>query len=153
MFSVVIPLYNKEHYIVKAVNSVLEQSFRQFELIVINDGSTDNSQHCLESISDPRLRVINQINTGVSAARNRGVELANYSWVAFLDADDWWHPDFLNELSALTTNYPDAVLYGSNYYYVKHGRNHLQDKGLPSGFRSGYIDYVATLRVELLRGH
>ncbi|MBD2752579.1 glycosyltransferase family 2 protein [Spirosoma validum] len=143
MFSVIIPLHNKERYIEKAVRSVLEQTFREFELIVIDDGSTDKSRQRLDSISDPRLRVISQPNTGVSIARNRGVDLANYSLIAFLDADDWWHPDFLKELDTLVADYPDAVLYGSNYYYVKHGQNRLEYKGLEPDFTVGYIDYVA----------
>ncbi len=143
MFSVVIPLYNKERYIIKAVRSVLAQTFGQFELIVVNDGSTDESRHRLEAVNDPRLTVIDQPNRGVSTARNQGVAVANHEWIAFLDADDWWHPDFLTELATLITNYPDAVLYGSNYFYVKHGRNQVEDKGLSPDFTAGYIDYTA----------
>lgn len=144
MFSVIIPLYNKELYIEKAVESVLEQTFREFELIVIDDGSTDKSRQRLEAIHDPRLTVISQPNAGVSTTRNRGVEIARYSWIAFLDADDWWHPDFLKELSALIVKYPDAVLYGSNYFYVKHGLHRVEEKGLAPEFTAGYIDYVAS---------
>ncbi len=143
MFSVVIPLYNKERHVAKAVYSVLQQTFGQFELIIVNDGSTDQSRHCLESIDDPRLTIIDQPNLGVSTARNRGVEQASQPWIAFLDADDWWHPNFLTELATLITHYPNAVLYGSNYFYVKHGRNRVEDKGLAPDFVAGYIDYVA----------
>ena len=143
MFSVIIPLYNKERYVEKAVTSVLEQTFGEFELIVIDDGSTDKGRQRLDNINDPRLTVVSQPNAGVSTTRNRGVKMARYSWIAFLDADDWWHPDFLKELATLIANYPNAVLYGSNYYYVKHGKNRLEDKGLGSDFTAGYIDYVA----------
>ncbi|GAB3544103.1 glycosyltransferase family 2 protein [Spirosoma fluminis] len=143
MFSVIIPLYNKADYIETAVASVLQQTFSQLELIVINDGSTDGSEQRLAAVNDRRLTVISQPNAGVSAARNRGVSVARYPLLAFLDADDWWHPDFLKELHVLITDCPDAVLYGSNYYYVKHGQNRVEDKGLAPGFTAGYIDYVA----------
>ena len=143
MFSVIIPLYNKERYVIKAVQSVLAQTFGQFELIIINDGSTDKSRHRLETVRDPRLTILDQPNRGVSAARNRGVASAAYPWIAFLDADDWWHSDFLAELATLITNFPGAVLYGSNYFYVKHGQNRVEDKGLMPDFSAGYIDYIA----------
>ncbi|GAB3513209.1 hypothetical protein GCM10027341_54940 [Spirosoma knui] len=143
MFSVIIPLYNKADHIETAVASVLQQTFSRFELIVINDGSTDGSEQRLAAVNDRRLTVISQPNAGVSAARNRGASVAQYPLLAFLDADDWWHPDFLKELHALITDFPDAVLYGSNYYYVKYGQNRIEDKGLAPGFTAGYIDYVA----------
>lgn len=143
MFSVIIPLYNKEAYVQKAVYSVLGQTFGEFELIVIDDGSTDKSRQRLDAIDDSRLTVVSQPNAGVAAARNQGVTRAGYSWLAFLDADDWWHPNFLQELALLITSYPDAVLYGSNYFYVKHGQNRVEDKALPPDFSAGYLDYVA----------
>ena len=87
-FSVVIPLYNKEKYIERTLKSVLEQSYTNFEVIIINDGSTDNSLNVVKNIKDKRLRVISQPNSGVSNARNKGIELASYNWVALLDGDD-----------------------------------------------------------------
>lgn len=106
MFTVVIPLYNKEKYIRRAVDSVLSQNYENFELIIINDGSTDKSLEQLKDITDSRMRIINQINTGVGAARNKGFENSKYQWIALLDADDMWKPNHLNELSEIIESYP-----------------------------------------------
>lgn len=91
-FSVVIPLYNKEKYIKKTINSVLEQSFKNFELIIVDDGSTDRSIEIVKSINDQRINLIIQENSGPSKARNRGISEAKGEFIAFLDADDEWLP-------------------------------------------------------------
>lgn len=96
--SVIIPLYNKETEIKRSIDSVLNQEFSDFELIVVNDGSTDSSQVVVESIKDERIKLINQPNGGVSAARNRGVEEAAGKYVVFLDADDKFLPKAFNLL-------------------------------------------------------
>jgi len=140
-FSVVIPLYNKSAYVLKAVASVLQQTCEEFELIIVNDGSTDDGLDRLNTISDKRIRVINQPNAGVAIARNNGVRAAAYDYVAFLDADDWWDEHFLEEMQRLITQYPNAGLYGCNYYYLKNGKCCVEDKGLDDGFKAGYIDY------------
>jgi glycosyltransferase involved in cell wall biosynthesis len=93
--SVVIPLYNKEKHIGRTVGSVLSQTFRDFEIVVVDDGSTDDSPRRVERLGDPRIRIIRQENSGVSVARNRGAEEAAASLIAFLDADDEYKPDFL----------------------------------------------------------
>lgn len=98
MFSVVIPLYNKEKYILRAVESVLSQSFVNFELIIVDDGSIDNSLTAIESITDSRVRIVKQTNQGVGSARNKGIAEAKYDWVALLDADDIWASNHLHEL-------------------------------------------------------
>jgi len=114
-FSVVIPLYNKETFIKRAIDSVLSQSFKEFELIVIDDGSTDSGADIARSIEDPRLRVAEQENMGVSATRNRGIMEAENDLLCFLDADDTWHCDFLAEITELISAYSDAGVFSTNY--------------------------------------
>ncbi len=141
MFSVVIPLYNKADYIRKAAQSVLEQTMTDFELIIINDGSTDNSLEVVKKINDSRIKVTNQPNSGVSAARNNGGKIAKYDLVAFLDADDWWSPDYLENMNRLVSKYPDAGLWAANYYKVKWGNSIEANIGLEDGFKDGPINY------------
>lgn len=107
-FSVVVPLYNKEQTVRRALDSVLNQSFEAFELIVIDDGSTDNSALQLSDIDDTRLRIISTKNGGVSRARNRGIEEARAEWIAFLDADDEWLPDFLSKVHRTIEAIPES---------------------------------------------
>lgn len=101
LFSVVIPLYNNKKYIARSVCSVLKQRYKDFELIIVDDGSTDGGTGELKYIDDPRIFIFQQKNTGVAAARNKGGELAQGEWIAFLDADDQWLPDHLLELFRL----------------------------------------------------
>src|SRR5437868_12130431 len=103
--SVVIPLYNKERFIARALQSVFAQTFRDLEVIVIDDGSTDRSLEVVARFSDPRLRVIRQANAGPGAARNRGARESTSEFIAFLDADDELLPEFLEQnLSNLKAN-------------------------------------------------
>ncbi len=113
--SIVIPLYNKEKYIARAVDSVLGQTIGSFELIIVNDGSTDGSIGVLEQYKDQRIKVISQENQGVSAARNRGVIAADSFLVAFLDADDEWETHMVETLLRLRNSYPQAGAYSASH--------------------------------------
>ena len=113
--SVVIPLYNKGPYIARALNSVLAQTFQDFEVIVVDDGSTDDGAEIVRGFKDLQIRLIQQKNQGVSAARNRGIEAARAEMVAFLDADDEWLPGFLETILRLRRKFPEAGLYGTAY--------------------------------------
>lgn len=115
MISVIIPLWNKEAYIARTLESVLKQTFRDFEVIVVDDGSTDNSPQVVRSFNDDRIRLIHQSNAGVSAARNRGMTEAKYDYLAFIDADDEWEPDHLATLARLIKNYPECRIYSTCY--------------------------------------
>ncbi|MFA6873908.1 MAG: glycosyltransferase family A protein, partial [Bacteroidaceae bacterium] len=121
MISVIIPLYNKERYIKRAICSVLNQSFGNFEIVVINDGSTDNSASIVESIDDTRIKLINQKNTGVSAARNKGIAESKYDFIAFLDADDEWKENHLAIIASLIEKYPLCGVFATSYYFLKKG--------------------------------
>ena len=99
--SVIMPAYNRETYIRESIDSVLAQSFTDFELIVVDDGSTDATAAIVESYTDRRIRLIRQSNGGVSVARNTGLEAARGRFITFLDSDDLYYPDFLNTLFRL----------------------------------------------------
>lgn len=124
MISVIIPLYNKERQIRATLESVLRQSYTDYEIVVVDDGSTDGSATAVESVQDARLRLIRQENGGVSAARNRGIREARGEYLAFLDADDLWEPDFLKTLHQLSVLYPDCSVYACNYDFVSPDGTH-----------------------------
>jgi glycosyltransferase involved in cell wall biosynthesis len=116
MLSIVIPLYNKAATVERAVNSVLTQTVQDFELIIVNNGSTDGGEEIVRRMTDPRIRLVEQDNQGVSMARNRGIEEAKGEWVSFLDADDEWEPDFLAAVCSLRDRYPDCNVCATAYY-------------------------------------
>lgn len=120
MISVVIPLYNKAEFIAKTIESVLAQTFQDFEIVVVNDGSTDGSAEVVESIKDSRIRIIHQENAGVSAARNNGIEHAKFEWVALLDGDDIWKPEYLQTQWNLHLKYPECDVCTCNYEFCDH---------------------------------
>lgn len=119
MISVVIPLYNKEEYIKRTIESVLSQTFQDFEIIVVNDGSTDNSARIVETISDSRIHLVCQNNMGVSVARNRGVEESSFEYIAFLDADDKWCDNHLEIIVGLINKYPECGVFGTSYFFSR----------------------------------
>ncbi|MBK9926013.1 MAG: glycosyltransferase family 2 protein [Anaerolineales bacterium] len=117
-FSVVVPLYNKEQHIKRAVLSVLDQNFIRYELLIVDDGSTDNSYEVAKSIEDDRIRIIRQSNQGECAARNRGILESSSEFIAFLDADDCWKPSFLDQIASLIKEYPTCGVYATSYEVV-----------------------------------
>ena len=141
--SIIVPLYNKAPYVRKALESVVSQTYKDWECIIVDDGSTDGSAAICEdfvrsltpSIVHP-IRLIKQLNSGVSAARNNGVAQSQGDYLAFLDADDWWKPTFLEEMDKLISAYPDAGLYATNYIYYKPGKTHVA-----LTLKTGYINY------------
>ena len=158
-FSVIIPLYNKAPYIRKALESVFAQTYTDFELIIVDDGSMDGSAEIAEAslleatrrheamrqendttpnriIAQLPYRLLKQQNAGVSAARNNGVAQASGEYIVFLDADDWWEPTYLERMAQLIEDYPEAGLYVCNYVYYKPGKTHVA-LNIPTG----YINY------------
>jgi glycosyltransferase involved in cell wall biosynthesis len=150
MISVVIPLYNKDRSIRETVYSVLGQSFSEFELIIVNDGSTDESLKIVSEITDPRISLINQQNEGVSAARNAGIRRARYNYIALLDGDDLWDSTYLMEMNSFIHSFPDAVLYGCGYLFQNSDSTFTTtDLGLKSLYK-GYIDYFVLAKNNTL---
>lgn len=115
MFSVIIPLYNKEFSIKNTIQSVLNQTFQEFEIVVVNDGSTDNSIKVVEQFDDFRIRIINKQNGGVSSARNLGIKHSNYQWILFLDADDQIYNNCLETYKRICEKYSFAELITTNF--------------------------------------
>ena len=141
-FSVIIPLYNKAPYVKKALESVFAQTYTDFELIIVDDGSTDGSEAIAEDLLASRpsplaFRLLKQKNAGVSAARNNGFSVSSGDYIAFLDADDWWEPTFLEKMAQLIEDYSEAGLYASNYMYYKPGKTHVA----VSNIETGYFNY------------
>lgn len=117
MISVIIPLYNKESLISNTIKTVLNQTFQDFEIVVVNDGSSDNSVAEVKKFKDTRIRVINQKNAGVSAARNRGIQEANGDYIALLDGDDEWNPDYLKTQYKLAQTFTECDVFAVNYEF------------------------------------
>ena len=118
-FTVIIPLYNKENHIEETLKSVLNQTFQDFEVIIVEDCSTDNSKQKAEAIISEKIRIIqHEANKGLSASRNTGIHNADSDFLAFLDADDIWHEEFLEKIHQLTQEFPNAHLFGTNYTEV-----------------------------------
>lgn len=176
-FSVIIPLYNKAPYVQKALESVLAQTYTDYELIVVDDGSTDDSACIVQQFIDERLKVkgeetsgavtstynlspityklsvrlITQSNAGVSAARNSGVATSSGDYIAFLDADDWWEPTYLERMAQLIEDYPEAGLYASNYYYYKDGVNIIK-VDIPTGYFNYPKEYFKNFAMPVWTG-
>jgi glycosyltransferase involved in cell wall biosynthesis len=109
MFSIIIPLYNKAKTIRNTLQTVLQQTLADFEVIIVDDGSTDNGVEVIEHFTnDKRVRIIRQKNQGVSVARNNGILYAKNRWVAFLDADDEWLPEYLGSVYRASIAFPEA---------------------------------------------
>ncbi len=146
-FSIVLPLYNKQKYIEKTIDSVLAQTYKNFEIIIIDDGSTDESATIVKDYIDSRIKYFHQKNQGVSVARNTGINLANYEFIAFLDADDIWNKKFLAEISNLINQFPEASGFATSYqfkieinkYKIAKFSNHYS-----TGWKGIILDYFGT---------
>ncbi|NNE33430.1 MAG: glycosyltransferase family 2 protein [Winogradskyella sp.] len=114
-FSVVITVYNKANFILETLKGVLNQNFSDFEVLIVNDGSTDNSLDLIKSITDKRVSIISTTNNGVSTARNIGMKAAKAKYIALSDGDDIWFPNHLSELKRLIESFPDCGIYATSY--------------------------------------
>jgi glycosyltransferase involved in cell wall biosynthesis len=117
--SVIIPLYNKQAFIDDALQSIIKQRYQNFEIIVFDDGSTDNGPAQVSALKDPRIQLIQQTNAGVSCARNRGIELATGELICFLDADDWYHPLYLETVVAMAERHANINFFATYFLWLK----------------------------------
>lgn len=147
--SVVIPLYNKSTAILRALDSVFNQTVQPDEVIVVNDGSTDGSEQIVAKLNHSLIRLINQNNAGVSAARNKGIAEATKEWIAFLDADDEWMPDYIETITSLSKRYPQCHVLATSYLLEDHlgFRKRIILNRLPfkneDGLLSNYFDVAS----------
>lgn len=143
-FSVVIPLYNKEKYVENALKSILNQTFTDYEVLIINDSSTDKSVEKVIPFLSEKIKLIHHSeNKGLSASRNTGIEKATTNYITFLDADDLWKPTFLETIHRLIINFPEARIFGTNYEEVYQNKTYQPHNGsdtLPKNFE-GYINF------------
>lgn len=145
VFSVVIPLYNKEKYIAQTLENVLKQRFTDFEIIVVNDGSTDASGKIVKSFSDARISYFSTANHGAAAARNFGIEKSTARYIAFLDADDLWMQNHLEELKKLIDRFPQAGMYCNRYQLIFENGSTYQPSfyGIDDTYEGVVEDYFA----------
>ena len=151
-FTVIIPLYNKEQYIENAIKSVLNQTFTDYNLVIVNDCSTDKSVEITSKyISDTVEIIHHKKNAGLAAARNTGIKNSNSNYITYLDADDLWKPTFLESIFQLIQNFPEARIFGTNYEEIWDDvikNPHNGSKILPIDF-TGYINFF---KINLKQG-
>jgi glycosyltransferase involved in cell wall biosynthesis len=139
-FSIVIPLFNKEATIASTINTALNQEFSDFEVLIVDDGSTDNSLNIARSFCDDRIKVFTKENGGVSSARNFAIENADGEYIAFLDADDFWEPEYLKEMSNFIDRYSDCGLYASAFKKITHQKTIIVGDEVNKGVSENFFE-------------
>lgn len=137
-FSVILPVYNRENRVTRAIDSVLRQTFQPFEIFVVNDGSTDNTPALLKSYGD-QIKVIHQQNYGVSSARNKGITASSGEWIALLDSDDEWLPGKLQMQYEYICSHPDIKIFQTDEIWIRNGKRVNPMK--KHSKKGGYIFY------------
>lgn len=151
VFSIIIPVYNKEKYLAKTIESVQAQSYGQFELILVNDGSTDASLEVIKPfLSDERIKLMAQINKGASAARNLGIKKASAPYLALLDADDLWNSDHLQEIVKAIEKFPSAKVFATNSYLQEGDKRHQRTYSTSIPDDISEVDYFEASCVDSL---
>ncbi len=150
-FSVVISVYNKERYISKTIRSVLSQTFADFEIIILNDGSTDKSEDEILSFSDSRIYYFSEKNQGAGAGRNFVINKAKGDYIALLDADDVWFPFYLEEQNRLINKYPNEVVFATSQEIIRNNKKFprtysislkINEDGILNYFKSSKLDSI-----------
>lgn len=151
-FTVIIPLYNKEKYIENAIKSILNQTFRDFELLIINDCSTDKSVEIATEFLSENVKIIHhEKNSGLAATRNTGIKKATSNYVTFLDADDLWKPHFLEKIYNLVQNFPEARIFATNYEEIWGKTIKIPHNGSES-LSENFTGYVNFFKINLKQG-
>lgn len=128
-FSIVIPFFNREKFLEKAVQSVIDQTYKEWELILVNDGSTDDSLIIAKSFDDSRIKVVSySLNQGNAFARNSGWKASKYSWVAYLDSDDWYEKDYLEKLALEIRNNPEIGFFWTGVRFIDSLGNSIKEE-------------------------
>ena len=146
-FSIIVPAYNVAQYIEECVESVLNQDYDNYEVIVVDDGATDETPQIIDNLAQKseKVKVIHQKNGGLSAARNSGIEAANGDYIIFLDGDDFWSSQsFLNDINnRLNENSVDVIIYSYSYHYTdKVVKKTISNKGLSGNIKKDCTDLV-----------
>jgi glycosyltransferase involved in cell wall biosynthesis len=150
-FSIVIPVYNKEAFIGKTIESVLAQSYVGFELILVNDGSTDNSETIIKAYTnDTRVRLVSQENQGAAAARNRGIAEAKNDYIALLDADDLWYTDHLQTHAKNIQAFPEKELFATNSYLQVGNKKRSRVFSVPTPKKPSLVDFFEASLIDSL---
>src|SRR5579863_46296 len=140
-FSVVVPLYNKALTVEATMAALLAQDFPDFEVVVVDDGSTDDGGRRVAAIRDPRIRAIRQSNSGVSVARNCGIEIAKAEWLALLDADDIWDADHLSKAACAIGEVRPMAIFGNHRLQSRRGKPRI-DLGVPPQTVSDFFSFA-----------
>ena len=153
LISVIVPLYNKEQWVERCIRSIIDQTYKNIEILIINDGSTDKSRDVVASIDDLRIKIFNKKNGGVSSARNLGIEIAKGKYIAFIDADDEWNSRHLEVMIEGFQKFDDIVLVCDDYVEVCSDHiDNLSRRNLPFPIDTDEIqyhlieDYLRTLK-------
>lgn len=153
MISIIIPLYNKAHFVPKTLDSIMNQTYTDYEILIVNDGSTDGSGGVVEQyikdrqIAKATIQIIHKTNGGVCSARNMGIQNAKGEYIAFLDADDVWDKDYLTEQVQMIKDFPEASMWGINFAETNEGKIFRRlATGLPDGYRGYVEDYFGLVK-------
>ncbi|WP_298392511.1 glycosyltransferase family A protein [Flavobacterium sp.] len=151
-FTVVIPLYNKEKYVENALKSILNQTFTDYEVLIINDCCTDNSiEKILPFLSEKVKLIHHPKNKGLSASRNTGIENATSNYITFLDADDLWKTNFLQTIHRLIHNFPEAKIFATNYEEIYPTKTYKPYNG-SSSLAENYEGYINFFKLNIGQG-
>ena len=151
-FTVILPLYNKEKHVENSIKSILNQTFTDFELLIINDCSTDSSANIAATYLSEKVTLIqNKKNSGLAATRNTGIRKASSNYVTFLDADDLWKPTFLEKIYNLIQKFPEAGIFATNYEEIW-DKTVKQPRNGSENLSADFIGYIDFFKLNLKQG-